>query len=581
MRLLPAILLAAALCLPAADTLYPRQGWAERPDPAAAPDEALAGGTYCESLGPSPKSLNYYLDNNVMSAQVFGLLYETLITRDPKTLEWAPGLASRWSVSEDRRTFTFWLDPNARWSDGRPVTAADVVWTYQALMDPKNLTGSIKFALEQLEPPVILPDGAVQFHAKSLHWRNLQAAGDFSILPKHAFAGKDFNLVNFEFPVVSGPYRIRDFQPGQLLLLEKRPDWWRAKYPAAKGVYNFQFLKLRFFEDQNNAFDAFLKGQLDQITIYTASQWHRIESRVSAVRNNWIVKQEVHNHSPVGMQGFAINLRRPLFQDVRVRRALAHLLNRAFMNHTMMFDQYFLHRSFWEDLYDDAHPNPNPEIAFDPQKARALLAEAGWKPNPKTGTLEKNGRPFEFTFLNRGGTDKFLAVYNEALKDVGIRMTIVTKDWSAWAKDIDEFNFDLTWAAWSGGLFKDPEQMWSSREAARQGSSNITGFADPRVDALIDAQKGEFDVAKRNAILRQIDAILYDQCPYILLWNIGHSRILYWNKFGTPQNVMGKYGDAASSLWWNDPDRAAELQDAMKSNTPLPAEPPRVDWKER
>ena len=123
--------------------------------------------------------------------------------------------------------------------------------------------------------------------------------------------------------------------------------------------------------------------------------------------------------------------------------------------------------------------------------------------------------------------------------------------------------------------------MWSSREAARQGSSNITGFADPRVDALIEAQKGEFNVAKRNDILRQIDAILYAQCPYILLWNIRHARILYWNKFGTPPKVMGKYsGDAASAYWWNDPDRAEELQDAMKSNTPLPAEPLRVDWKE-
>lgn len=562
-----------------AETFYPLPGWQERPDPAADPENALPGGIYTQALGPSPKSLNYFLDNNVMSAQVFGLLYETLLTRDPDTLEFAPALANRWSLSEDKQTFTFWIDPKARWSDGRPVSPEDVLWTYQTLVDPRNLTGAVKYTLERLEPPEILPDGGVRFRAKSLHWQNLSAASQFSILPKHAFEGKDFNLVNFEFPVVSGPYRIAKFEEGLYLLLEKRGDWWRASYPAAAGTYNFDQLKMCFYEDQQNSYDAFLKGELDSMSIYTASQWHGIESKLPAVRNHWIIRQEIHNFRPTGMQGFAFNMRRPLFQDVRVRQALAHLLDREFMNHTMMYDQYFLHRSYWEELYGDDHPNPNPGFNFDPAKARQLLAQAGWKTNPETGLLEKDGQVFTFSFLNSGGKEKFLAVFNEALKSVGIQMNILNVDWSAWAKKMDEYDFDMTWASWSGSLFHDPEQLWSSHEADRPGSSNITGFKDPAVDALIEKQKSLFDIQARNDLLREIDALLYAQCPYILLWNIDYTRILYWNKFGTPPKVVGKYGgDSGEALWWHDPDRADELQEALSTKTPLPAEPARIDW---
>ena len=285
MRLLT-IALIILLSVTYADNFYPVPGWVEQPDPAAAPAEALASPVLTQFLGPSPKSLNYYLDNNTMSAQVFGLLYESLLSRDPATLEYIPQLANRWSISDDRKTFTFWLDPNARWSDGHPITAQDVIWTYDTLLDPRNLTGPIRYSLERLERPEITEDGGIRFHAKSLHWENLSAASGFSILPKHAYENQDFNLLNFEFPVVSGPYRIKEFQEGICLVLAKRPDWWRAAYPAARGLYNFRELRMRFFEDQQNAFDAFKKGEIDLMSIYTASQWHGIEDAVAAVRNH-------------------------------------------------------------------------------------------------------------------------------------------------------------------------------------------------------------------------------------------------------------------------------------------------------
>ncbi|NLZ63068.1 MAG: ABC transporter substrate-binding protein [Lentisphaerae bacterium] len=562
-----------------AQEFFPKQTAITRPDPIASP-YALPGGTICEYLGPSPKSLNYYLDNNTMSAQIFGSMYESLLDMNPQTLEYDRALAEKWSISEDKREFTFWLDPKARWSDGRPVSVADVIWTYQAVVDPANMTGPHKLSLERLQPPVSVDDGrAVRFVAKEVHWQNLGAASGFPILPKHVYEKMDFNKLNFDFPVVSGPFRFQELKEGLYLLLARRRDWWRNDWPVLQGIYNFDYNRYLFFNDRENAFEAFKKGEIDMFPVYTASQWYKLEEKLSAVRNNWIVKQAIYNHKPVGFQGFAMNMRRAPFDDVRVRKAMAHLINRPMMNHTMMYDQYFLHRSYWEDLYDQQHPCPNEMVDFNPGQARALLAEAGWKANPQTGILEKNGRPLSFVFLSRdSSSDKFLAPFTEALKDVGVQMTVQNKDWSAWAKDMDEFNFDMTWAAWGAGLFKNPEYLWSSQEADRPGSSNITGFKNARVDALIEKQKTIFDVAERHAIVREIDAIIFAEHPYALLWNLNYTRLLYWNKFGVPPTVIGKYSSESSAYWWYDPDGAAELQEAMAGGAPLPQPPAEVHY---
>jgi microcin C transport system substrate-binding protein len=156
------------------------------------------------------------------------------------------------------------------------------------------------------------------------------------------------------------------------------------------------------------------------------------------------------------------------------------------------------------------------------------------------------------------------------------------KDWAAWARDMEEFNFRMTWAAWGASMFKDPEGMWASAEAERPGSANITGFADPGVDRLIKAQKTEFDVKKRNQICRQIDQIVFQAHPYVLLWNIDYTRLLYWNRFGTPATVLSKYGNEMSVLtyWWRDPDADALLKDAVERGLSLPPQAPSVYFDE-
>ncbi len=562
----------------AAEERFPKPDWADRPSPLASL-HAVPGGTITLS-GIQPKSFNGYLDNFRSTQEVFEMMYETLLGIDPLTVDFVPGLARRWTVSDDKQTFTFHLDPDARWSDGQPVTAADVRWTYDALMDPANDTGSHKVALGVFAPPEVIDERTIRFTAREAHWRNLLASGSFAILPRHAFEGKDFNTINFEFPVVSGPYHFAAMRENTDLRMERRADWWARDRPSSAGLYNFQTIIYRFFTDQDNAFEAMKKGDIDVYAVYTARIWAQ-ETRGPRFDNNWIVRRRIRNHSPVGFQGFAMNLRRPPYDDLRVRQALACLLDRETLNSTLMFNAYFLHKSYYEDLYDAATPCTHLPIAYNPDRAAALLKAAGWAPNPKTGALEKDGQPLIVRFLTRDSTsDRFLAIYAEALKKAGIALAIDRKDFASWMRDMDAFNFDMTWCSYGGGLFRDPEYMWHSHEADRPAGNNVTGFKDPRIDALIERQKTEFDPARRNAILREIDTVLAASVPFVLLWNSDATRLLYWDKFGVPDTVLSKYGGEGSVItyWWFDPDSAADLKENMAANQPLPSRSPEVDF---
>ncbi|MBW2664050.1 MAG: ABC transporter substrate-binding protein [Deltaproteobacteria bacterium] len=554
-----------------AGELFPQKGWSDKPNPLAS-TEAVLGGEISIFAGQYPKSLNYYLDNNVLSAEIFGAMYETLLTVNPVTLDYEPGLAEKWLISDDKKSFTFYMDKRAKWSDGKPVTAHDVKWTYDTIMDPKNLTGSHKLDMERFQPLVVIDKHTIRFTAKTVHWKNLSVAGGFHILCRHAFEGKDFNRVNFEFPVVSGLYILGKMDEGLYISLERRSNWWNKKARRFRGTGNFQTIIFKFFAERENAFEAFKKGMIDLFPIYTARIWIN-ETKGEDFANNRIIKQKIYNYHPVGFQGFAMNMRKPPFDDVRVRKAMAFLLDRRKMNSALMYSQYFLHRSYFEDLYTKENPCPNMLVPFDKEKAGNLLRQAGWEVNSKTGFLEKNGKRFSFRFLSRNSSsEKFLAIFAEDLKDIGIELVIDKKDWAAWARDMDEYNYQMTWAAWGFGVFKDPESMWLSKEADRKGGNNITGFKNLEVDNLIEKQKEIFDVNERNKIYRKIDQIVYNAAPYVLLWNINYTRLLYWNKFGTPDIVLSKYGSesSANTYWWLDEDSRDDLYDAMKNKLYLP-----------
>lgn len=578
---------AAAL---AAVTWYPAPDWVDRPDPVASV-HAKKGGRIRFNGASAPESNNAYIDTSSYTSMMFSMMYLPLISTDSETLEFTPCVAKKWAVSDDWNEYTFVIDERATWSDGRPVSALDVKWTFDAIMDRKSNSGPYKTMLGGFESPEILDADTdrpltVKFRKKGStprNWRDLMHCGTFWILPRHAFEGKDFNKLDFLGAPAGGPYMISKVDENVETVYSRVKTWWRKDLPSCRHVYNFDEIVMRYYAENENGFFALMKNMIDVYPVYSARLWVQ-SANGKAYDRNWILKRRVTNHEPVGYQGFAMNMRNFPFDDVRVRKAMAKLVDRVMMNRTMMYNEYFMQNSFYGDLYDEEHPCPNELVLFDSEGAAELLKEAGFSKNPETGVLEKDGRPFVFKFLTREqNNDKFLVHFKTALENLGIKMHIERKDFTSWMKDMDDFNFQMTWSAMGASIFRNPEIFWLSSEADRKTSGNYTGFRSEEVDRIIAAEKSMMTVAERNAAYREIDRLVSAEHPYAFLWNISAKRLIYWNKFGMPDTILSRYSneEAVLSYWWFDADKDEELRDAQKRNAFLPKVPVEVDFDKK
>jgi microcin C transport system substrate-binding protein len=551
-----------------------------QPDPIANL-AAQKGGTFATWAGGYPKSLNAWLDYNSFSVRITELMYEPLLGMNSVQDEPNGVLASSWEISPDKMSFTFKIRPEAVWSDGQPITAEDIQYYYDVIMEPKNLTSLFRVDLSRFERPEILDDKTVRLKAKEAHWSNFWVAGGFTAFPKHVWKDRNFNEINFDFPVVSGPYRIYDVKTNRSITLQRRGDWWGRHLAYNAHKYNFDYLLFRALEDRTKALDILKRGDFDLYPIYTARIWAE-QTRFPQTEKNWVVRQTVYNQEPKAFQGFAINMRRDRFQDKKVRLALAHLLNREMMLEKIMYNEYFLLNSYYPDLYPDNRNPDAPLVGYDPDKARALLKEAGWTVNNQGVLVNAQGAPFELVILNHDETVPQLTIYLEDLKAVGIQARIELISYATFTKRVDEHDFDLVWRNWGATRLRDPESMWSSKTAGEIATQNISGVQDAAIDALIEQQKLEFDLGKRNAILKKIDNRLTDIMPYVLMWQSDRNRLLYWNRFGMPASVLDKFNreEAALVYWWFDAEKSARLDEAMKKGEALPAEPETVHYQE-
>lgn len=517
-----------------------------------------------------PKSFNMWEDYNSFSAELMGMMFEPLVSLHSTEDREVGILADSWNVSEDGKTFTFHVDPRAKWSDGKPVTAEDVQFYYDVIMDEKNLTPIFKVGLSRFDRPEVVDSLTIKMTAKESHWGNFWEAAGMLAFPKHAWAGKDFNQIRYDFPVVSGPYKIKTFREDRYVELARRADWWGFKKNWNRGKYNFEKIRYRFMNDQTKALEAFKKQDINAYAIYTSSIWMK-QTDFDALQKGWAVKQRIFNKEPIGFQGMAINLRKPQFQDVRVRRALNMLLNREAMNEKYMYNQYFLLNSYYPDLWEGNQNPTAPLYKFNPDSARALFAEAGYKVNAQ-GVLEKDGKPFAINFITSQEDLRHLTLFQEDLKKVGVVATIEQMSQSTLRKRLDDADFDLYWVNWGAGRLRDPEASWYSTTALQKGTNNLAGVQDKVVDSLINLQKTEFDLAKRNEILKALDNRLAEIVPYVLMWQCDHHRILYWNRYGTPEKVFDRFNreDAIPVYWWLDPTKSAALDKAMKAGENLP-----------
>ncbi len=559
------------------------------PDPIAS-EQAVRGGIFTTWGSGFPKSLNVWLDPNAFSGQVMGLMYESLAGLHPTEERWIGNLAESWEEIEPGMEYKFKLRPQARWSDGHAITAEDVLFYYDTIMDENNLTTVARAALSRLERPQIIDELTFTVRGKKQHWINFVEAAGMLAFPKHKWEGKDFNKINFldikrksEPPIVSGPYELIEVDRPGHILLQRRNDWWGRILKRNQYVYNFDYLRFRFSEDRDRTLDRFLAGEYDMYPIYTARIWaeRTTEKQLEQVKKNWVIRQEIMNQEPLGFQGLYMNMRRPLFQDKNVREALSYLLDRDYLDDKIMYNQYIFPNSYYPDLWDDKS-NPNAtRYTYKKEKARQLLKDSGWTVNQQ-GILEKDGQPLKFEIIYRGTALPHFDVYQESLKDVGIEVSLQLLENASWAQRMEKYNFDMTWIAMGAGRTRDPEPIWKSDLADQEASLNWAGVKDEKIDELIQQQTTEMDLAKRNEILQEIDTRLLDIVPTVLLWNSDRNRLLYWNRFGTPDTVLDKFNreDVAAIYWWEDREKKAALDEAKTKGASLPAEPELVRFSE-
>ncbi|MBN2532410.1 MAG: ABC transporter substrate-binding protein [Spirochaetales bacterium] len=527
-----------------------------------------------------PDSLNFYIDYNTLSIQIASLLYEPLCERDPDTLDIRGVLAKEWKISEDKLTYTFHLNDNARWADGSPVTTDDVLFTYNTIMNPDNLTGLFRMGFEQDFNEVVATDSkTVVFKAKKKRWTAFIEAFTLFVLPKKEFEGKDFNkYFNLMLPPGSGPYIMEDVKTDRYVLLKKRDNYWGKMLPYRQGFYNFQKIKYKFLSDDNIRFEALKKGDIDVTEVNIAATWveYTESNPPKQIKNNWLIPKKVWNYKPYGFQAFYFNLRRPIFQDIRVRKALALLLNVDLINEKIMFNQYQALRSYFPGYFNN--DKDLPLLGFDPDQARMLLAEAGWDRVDTDGVLlNKENKRFEIEFTySSQSLEKHLTIFKEECEKVGVKVNLALIAPSSIRKKVfTDYDYDMIWISWGGTLFPGIEDLWRSTYADEPNTNNIAGYKNPDVDALLDIYLEEFDIKKRIALMKEIDSILTRDIPTILLWSAPYTRLMYWNKFGMEPKILKKYVDEDSifSDWWIEKEKLSALKNAVKAGNTLVPEP--------
>ncbi len=512
--------------------------------PAAVPQpvgEPVAGGRIVMATIGEPSNLIPPLSTDSSSHEVADLLYVSCLRYD-KDIRLEPYAAERFEVAEDGKLLKFWLRPGIRWTDGVELTAEDVEFTYKMMIDPKTptayaedykaitnftVTGRYSFEVRYAEP----------FARALVTW-----AG--AILPKHALAGQD--LMNTKYarePLGAGPYTLASWEPGRQLVLDVNPDYFEGRPYIDQVVY-------RIIPDASTMFLELKAGNLDMMSL--TPQQYLYQTTGAA----WDTAWRKFKYLSFSYTYLGYNLKSPFFSDVRVRRALAQAVDKqAIVKGALLglgvptVGPY--KPGTW--VYNDAIA----DYAYDPAKAKALLAEAGWQDRNGDGVLEDaSGRPFAFTILTNQGNEqrvKTATIIQSQLAAIGIRVEIRTVEWASFLKEfVDKGNFDALILAWN--ITQDPDSfdVWHSSRAV-PGGLNFVGYRNPEVDALLDKGRHCLDQAERKTIYDAFQRILHDDQPYMFLYTPYALPILNANI----QNVAAAPAGIAYNFtkWWIPRDK--------------------------
>ncbi len=530
-------------------------------------------------------SLNPFIVKGLAAQNLRGYVFESLLARgydEPFTLY---GLLAQGVETDDARRFvTFTIDPRAKFSDGKPVTAQDVVFSWQLLRD-KGRPNYRTYYVKVVEARV-LGERTVRFDLSGAEDRELPLIlGLMPVLPEHATNPDTFEDTSFEPPLGSGPYIVAAVKPGVSVTLKRNPDYWGRDLPINRGLWNFDEVRFDYYRDSNSHFEAFKKGLYDLRAELDPSRWQSAYD-FPALRDGRVIKESFPYGLPKGMYGLVFNTRRPLFSDVRVREAILQLFDFEWVNHNFFFDQYRRTASYFDDseLSTRSRPadtrerallEPFPDVVradmmegkWTPavsdgsgrdretlRRALALLAAAGYELKGTDLIERKTGKPFLFELLATTRDQERLALaFSRNLKRAGIEARVRIVDATQFERRRLSFDFDMMEYRWEQSLSPGNEQAfyWGSAAADQEGTRNYMGVKSPAIDALIAAllnarEREDFVVA-----VRALDRVLLSGFYVVPLYHLPQQWVARWDKIRHPPQTS-LYGYLPET-WWRAP----------------------------
>lgn len=478
----------------------------EQPATVSATDDTPAhGDTFIEASIGDASNLLPVLSSDSASSDISGLVYNGLVRYD-KDLKIEGELAESWDISEDNLTITFKLHKGVKWHDGAPFTSADVLFNYQLYTDPKTPTAyaeSFKqVASAEAPDPYTFRVTYTQPYAPAL------ISWGMPVHPRHLLEGKDVTKSPLSrAPIGTGPYRLSEWSSGEKIVLEANADYFEGEPYIKRVVY-------RIIPDQSTQFLELKTGSLDFMGL-TPLQFDRQTDTPGFKR-----MFNKYNYLNFGYSYLGYNLNRPLFQDKRVRQALTFAIDKQeIIDGVLLGYGRVATGPYKPDTW--VYNSKVKTYGYHPDKARKLLAEAGWFDNDGDGILEKDGKPLAFTIVTNQGNDlraKSGEIIQRRFREIGVDVQLRIIEWATFLKEfINPGNFDATILGWTGGPEPDQYNIWhSSKTGPRQ--LNFIGFKNSEVDELLESGRRTFDLDERKRYYDRFQDILAEEQPYTFLY---------------------------------------------------------------
>jgi peptide/nickel transport system substrate-binding protein len=558
--------------------------------PYANPDAPKGGQLVQGALGTFD-SLNPFIIKGQAAISLRGYVVESLLTRsydEPFTLY---GLLAKSVETDEARSYvTFRLDPRATFSDGHPVTADDVIFSWQLLRDhgrPNLQTYYTKVAKAE-----VLDEHTVRFDLSTAHDRELPLIlGLMPVLPKHAVDPATFEETSLRPLVGSGPYVISRVDPGRSVTLKRDSAYWGRDLAVNKGLWNFDTLRYDFYRDENAAFEAFKRGLYDLTVETDPARWETVYD-FPAARDHRVVKESLPTGLPQGMLGFVFNTRRPLFADIRVRQAISLLFDFEWINKTFFYGQYRRSASYFSGSELSAYRRPadarerallapfpdsvSPDVldgTWSPpvsdgsghdratlRRALALLKSAGYELAGNRLRERASGRPLTFEILvDTKDQERTAVAFAQFLKPAGIEANVRMIDSVQYEQRRTTYDFDMIWYRWEQSLSPGNEQAfyWGSALADQPGTRNYMGVRSPAIDAMIKAMLAARTREDFVAAVRALDRILISGNYVVPLFYLPQQWVAHWSQIHHPAKAAVA-GFLPESWWYEAPPQKAQ-----------------------